>query len=348
MTKIVQQRSGSLSRNTESAEGSRLHAESARPSVSSGASLGKSAKKILLAEDSAVYRTLISGHLNDWGFELVIAKDGGEAWKYLQSPNAPRLVLLDWVLPQIEGIELCRKIREAGARPYTYVVLLTGKDGENDLLEGMEAGADDYLVKPFNPPELKARLLAGKRILDLQQELVDARESLRVAATHDFLTGLLNRGETVALLDRELDRSRREKKPFGIILADIDHFKKVNDSHGHLVGDTVLKAVARKLGSDLRTYDGAGRYGGEEFLLVLPGCDLATTLRRAEQIREGISRLKIETNKGKVQVTLSMGVTSAEQRKSADAEALLGDADIALYRAKKNGRNRVEGYCPQQ
>jgi len=158
----------------------------------------------------------------------------------------------------------------------------------------------------------------------------------------------LNRGETVALLDRELDRSRREKKPFGIILADIDHFKKVNDSHGHLVGDTVLKAVARKLGSDLRTYDGAGRYGGEEFLLVLPGCDLATTLRRAEQIREGISRLKIETNKGKVQVTLSMGVTSAEQRKSADAEALLGDADIALYRAKKNGRNRVEGYCPQQ
>jgi DNA-binding response OmpR family regulator len=157
--------------------------------------------KILLAEDSAVYRQLISGHLNDWGFDLVVAKDGEEAWTCLQAPDAPRLALLDWVLPQVEGIELCRRIRQAGAGThYTYIVLLTGKDGENDLLEGMQAGADDYLVKPFNPLELKARLLAGKRILDLHQELVNGRESLRIAATYDFLTLLLNRGEILAFL----------------------------------------------------------------------------------------------------------------------------------------------------
>ena len=239
----------------------------------------ESKMKILLAEDSLVYQHLIGGHLREWGFDVQIAKDGAAAWEMLQAPDAPRLALLDWVLPKIEGIELCRRIRKAQAQSdYTYIVLLTGKEGKDDLVEGMRSGADDYLAKPFHPPELEARLLVGKRILDLQRELVSARESLRVAATYDFLTGLLNRGEIVAWLDRELVRGRREAKPVGIILADVDHFKNVNDSFGHSTGDTVLKEVAGRLKSDLRVYDGAGRYGGEEFLLILPGCDLATTV----------------------------------------------------------------------
>ncbi|MFZ0200591.1 MAG: response regulator transcription factor [Candidatus Sulfotelmatobacter sp.] len=163
--------------------------------------------KILLAEDSAVYRHLISGHMKDWGFDCVIAKDGEEAWNLLQQPETATLVLLDWVLPELDGLALCRRMRQAEVPGgYIYTILLTAKDGKNDLLEGMAAGADDYLVKPFEPLELRARLLAGERILKLQGELVEARESLRMAATYDFLTRLLNRGEIMALLERELTR----------------------------------------------------------------------------------------------------------------------------------------------
>ena len=305
----------------------------------------ESTRKILLAEDSWVYRHLISGHLKEWGFDVQIAYDGAAAWELLQAPDAPKLALLDWVLPKIEGIELCRRIRQVRAHAdYTYIVLLTGKDGKDDLVAGMRAGADDYLIKPFHPPELEARLLGGQRILDLQQELVSARELLRVAATYDFLTGLLNRREIVACLDRELVRGKRETSPVGIILADIDHFKNVNDSLGHSGGDAVLKEVAGRLKSDLRVYDGAGRYGGEEFLLILPGCDLATTVRRAEEIRSGVSDTEVVSPKGIVRVTVSMGITWARGDRNANVEALLNEADVALYRAKGNGRNRVEAY----
>ncbi len=305
----------------------------------------ESPMKILLAEDSAVYRHVISGHLKEWGFDLQIANDGAAAWELLQAPDAPRLALLDWVLPKIEGVELCRRIRKAQAQSaYTYILLLTGKDGKDDLVEGIRAGADDYLVKPFHPPELEARLLGGKRILDLQRELVSARESLRVAATYDFLTGLLNRGEIVALLGRELVRGKRETSPVGIILADIDHFKNVNDSLGHSAGDAVLKEVAGRLKSDLRIYDGAGRYGGEEFLLILPGCDLATTVRRAEETGRMVSASGVMSPKGFVEITVSMGVTCAGGDKNASVEVLLNEADVALYRAKENGRNRIEAY----
>lgn len=301
--------------------------------------------KILLAEDSAIYRHLITGHLKEWGFDLVVAKDGEEAWTLLQAGDPPRLVLLDWVLPKMDGIELCRRIRQAEAQGnYTYVVLLTAKDSKNELLEGMEAGADDYLVKPFDPAELRARLLVGKRILDLQKELVETRESLRMAATYDFLTSLLNRREILGFLERELDRGKRQGSPVGIILADIDHFKKVNDSLGHLAGDAVLKEVANRFKADLRAYDGAGRYGGEEFLMVLPGCDLATTIRRAEEIRSAVCAKEIMTTTGVARVTASMGATSARCDRKPTIEALLNEADTALYRAKENGRDRVEGF----
>jgi two-component system cell cycle response regulator len=299
--------------------------------------------RILVAEDSAVYRHLITGHLKEWGFDVVFAKDGAEAWNLLQQPEAPTLVLLDWVLPQIDGIELCRRIRRAAVPGgYTYTVLISGKDGKNDLLEGMQAGADDYLVKPFEPLELKARLLVGERILNLRRELVEARDSLRMAATYDFLTRLLNRGAVVALLDRELIRGKRESKPVGIILADIDHFKSINDSFGHLAGDIVLTEVAKRLKSDLRVYDGAGRYVGEEFLLILPGCDLATTIRRAETIRHLVSAEVIMIGKEAKKVTVSMGATVAESDKKSTVASLLCEADLALYCAKQNGRDRVE------
>jgi two-component system, cell cycle response regulator len=307
--------------------------------------------QILVVEDSAVYRKLIGDHLQAWGFGVTIAEDGAQASAVLERPDSPKLVLLDWVLPDIEGIELCQQIREAGSsRPYVYVILLTSKDGRQNMLHAMEAGADDYLVKPFDELELKARLMVGKRILDLQEELVQAREAMRHAATHDSLTELLNRGEILDMLHRELERGRRGRKPLSVILADIDHFKQVNDTLGHLFGDRALQEIARRLRSGLRVYDGIGRYGGEEFLLVLPGCRLADALSRGNEVRELVAGTPVAALDTEKSIPVSMGVAVSECIGKDEAEALLSRADAGLYAAKGNGRNRVEyfGSAPKK
>jgi two-component system, cell cycle response regulator len=299
--------------------------------------------QVLVVDDSAVYRKLIGDHLRNWDFEVTVAETGAEAWRLLEQPEAPKLVLLDWVLPDLEGTELCQRIRKAGTTGrYVYVILLTGKQGRQNMLDAMQAGADDYLVKPFDASELKARLLVGKRILNLQDELVAARESMRHAATHDSLTGLLNRGEIFGMLERELERARREKKIVSVILADIDHFKEVNDTCGHLFGDEVLQEMARRLHSRLRVYDGVGRYGGEEFLLVLPSCNLEGALVRANELREIIAASPIVHGGTERSITISMGVAVSECAGVKQLEMLLNRADAALYLAKENGRNRVE------
>ncbi|HZR58635.1 MAG TPA: diguanylate cyclase [Terriglobales bacterium] len=303
--------------------------------------------RILLAEDSKIYRCLIGGSLKEWGFELVVAQDGPEAWTILQEPETPKLALLDWVLPGMDGLELCRRIRSMQTDgSYIYVVMLTANDKKEHLIQTLEAGADDYLAKPFDPAELRLRLLAGKRLLDLHEQLVAARESVRIAATHDSLTGLLNRAEILSVLDRELDRMRRNHAPVAIVLVDVDHFKAVNDSLGHQAGDAVLKEVSKRLGSSLRTYDAVGRYGGEEFLLILPGCDLDSASRRAREIKEIVGREPIPTHCGTRSVTISAGVTVAESPHPANPQFVLEIADKALYMAKGNGRNRVETMLP--
>ena len=299
--------------------------------------------KILLVEDSPVYQRVLATHLSNWGFELELAHDAIEAWDLLAQPEAPTLVLLDWVLPGVSGLELCRAIRDASTNQrYVYTVVLTVKKQKKDLVRAMEAGADDFLVKPFDAGELKARLMAGKRILDLHEKLVLAQESFRFAATHDFLTGLWNRAQIIAFLERELDRCGRDRKPVGIVLIDIDHFKSINDALGHGAGDAVLKEVGERLRSHLRRYDGVGRYGGDELLLALPGCDLETTTRRAEDIRRCIADLPFFYHPECKPVTVSMGVTVVEGPGEIDPETLLHLADEALYRAKNKGRNCVE------
>jgi len=305
--------------------------------------LEKPAMRVLVAEDSVIYQRLIGTCLRDWGFAPTLVKDGKEAWETLRRPDAPRLVLLDWVLPGLDGLELCRRIRDASPEgSYSYVIVLTGKSGQKEMLEAMQAGADDYIVKPFDEPALRARLSVGRRILDLQEELVSARESMRHAATHDRLTGILNRGEIMEALVREVERGRRDKKPVGLILADIDHFKSVNDTLGHQFGDEVLKEIAHRFRSRLRVYDSVGRYGGEEFLLILPGCDLVNTIVRADELRVHISGLPIVVGKATRTVTASMGVAVTTEPGATGVEALIGQADRGLYAAKKNGRNRVE------
>ena len=300
---------------------------------------------VLVVDDSAVYRKLIGVHLRTWDFEVTLAECGADGWTILQQADSPKLVLLDWVLPDLDGIELCKLIRHAGSTgPYVYVILLTGKDTRQNMLDAMQAGADDFLVKPFDELELKARLLVGKRILNLQEELVAARESMRHAATHDSLTGLMNRGEILAMLKRELERGRREHSPVGVILGDIDHFKSVNDTLGHLFGDEALREVGQRLRGQLRVYDGVGRYGGEEFLMILPNCDLPNSLQRANELREIIAAAPVICADVERLITMSMGVAISGCDGKSEIEPLLNQADAGLYLAKENGRNRTEHF----
>ena len=291
--------------------------------------------RILVAEDQATQRHLLEGLLTKWGHEVVGAENGEQARSVLGSETPPLLAVLDWMMPRVDGLQLCRELRNQSDRPYVYVILMTAKDRKQDLVQALEAGADDFLTKPFDTLEFKARLRTGQRILHLQQELTKA-------ATHDALTGILNRGAIINFLERELIRVGREGGSVSIIMADADHFKKINDSLGHLVGDSVLRCIAATISSVVRPYDSVGRYGGEEFLIVLPGCDLQSARTRAEQIRLLISERSLQEQS--VSVTLSLGVSAACE--PTDPQNLLRAADEALYRAKKDGRNRVEMSSP--
>src|SRR5713226_5274467 len=248
--------------------------------------------RILIADDSIVSRHLLDATLRKWGYEVVVACDGLEAWEVLQSEGAPRLAILDWVMPGLTGPEVCKRVREVSADKetrYTYLLLLTSKSQREDIIEGMESGADDYLTKPFDQHELKVRLRPGTRIIELQHELIAARETLRDQATRDFLTRIWNRSSILDILQRELARSSREKRSFGLVLADLDHFKAINDTYGHFAGDAVLREFVRRMTSSMRPYDAIGRYGGEEFLFVLPGCDNACLASQAERMRAALA-----------------------------------------------------------
>jgi len=295
--------------------------------------------KILLVEDSYIERRKVGAYLTEWGLDYVGVGSGTEAIKVLEAPEPPDLAVLDWLLPGMDGIDILRRIRKFSQGKYIYTVMLTAKNQKQDRHAAMEAGADDYLSKPVDPTELRSRIMVGKRILELQQ-------SLRFAATHDFLTNLLNRSEILAALERELARSAREDKPTTIILGDIDHFKRVNDTLGHAAGDEVLKEVARRLKTDLRPYDLVGRYGGEEFLIILPGCNLAAGARRADAIRNNVAKDSIKTEFGATAPTVSMGVAAAGPGQDVSVTELLHEADVSLYAAKNNGRNRVEMFTP--
>jgi len=299
--------------------------------------------KVLIADDSAISRRLLEAALRSWGYEVIIAADGDQAWEQLQRPDAPRLAILDWMMPGMSGPEVCRRVRAQDNEHYTYILLVTSRTHKEDLIEGMEAGADDYITKPFDRNELKVRLGPGRRIVELQDALLKAQEALREQATKDGLTNLWNRRAILEILARELARSEREKTPLGVVLGDLDHFKKVNDRHGHLVGDSVLREAARRMLASCRSYDAVGRYGGEEFLLVLPGCDEETARNQAERMRKEIEVTPIATEAGKLRVTSSFGVTAAPGGKAFSPDEAIKTADDALYAAKKRGRNCVVG-----
>lgn len=294
--------------------------------------------KILVAEDDPVTLRLLRVSLERWNYEVIAVADGTQARDALLREGAPKLAILDWVMPGADGIEICRELRKREAGPYIYTLLLTSKSQKDDLLQGLEAGADDYLIKPFDLQELQARLRSGRRIIDLQDQLIAAREAMRDQATRDILTRVWNRAAIMDILQREIIRSGRERRPLSLIMADLDHFKQINDSLGHQAGDAVLREVARRMQSVLRPYDGLGRYGGEEFLVIAPGCDKAAALSLAERLRQSILNAPVPTTGGPIPVTLTLGVLSLGE--DSNPESLLRSADDALYRGKKAGRNR--------
>ena len=303
--------------------------------------------KVLIAEDNAGFRQALERMLQKWGYEVVSASNGLQAWEILQTPDTPRIAILDWMMPELDGVEVCRRVREQNHEPYIYILLLTAKDSAEELVEGMEAGADDYLKKPVNTHELRVRLRAGQRIIDLQEELVRAREALRRQATRDQLTELWNRTAMFDILTAELTRAKRDSNTVSILMIDLDHFKRVNDTLGHAAGDGVLREAARRMVACVRSYDSVCRYGGEEFLIILPGCDVAAATLRAEGIRLAVAKDTFQIPEGPLGITCSVGVAASSGADILDVTELIRKADEALYTAKHNNRNRVEVYTPQ-
>jgi two-component system cell cycle response regulator len=303
--------------------------------------------RILIADDDFVSRRILEAKLAKWGYDVVVTCNGDEAWDVLRSEGAPVLAILDWMMPGMDGVEICRRMRKEMQEPYIYIILLTALHRDEDLVNGMEAGADDYITKPFKANELRVRLRAGRRIIELQNELIEAREALREQATHDPLTGLWNHEEILRILRRQLSRAEREGGDVSVVMADLDHFKNVNDTHGHMAGDAVLRQTAKRMLSMVRDYDYIGRYGGEEFLIVLPGCDGKRAGNLAERLYQGVGRESMDIPEGMIPVTISLGVATACKGRKIVADSLVQAADMALYRAKENGRNRVE-IAPEQ
>jgi two-component system cell cycle response regulator len=302
--------------------------------------------QILLAEDDRGARTRLSQVLGEWGYMVTAVATGAEALAELEKEHGPRLALLDWLLPEKSGLDVCRAIRAHEGRPYVYVLLLSQKGTQEDVIKGLNAGADDYLVKPVNPAELFARLRSGRRVLENEAELIRMREELSRQALFDPVTQTMNRRGGFLAMQRELDRSRRTGNAVAVVLCDLDHFKAVNDEHGHLAGDEVLRAAAARIAKVIRPYDSLSRYGGEEFLVVLPGCTADFAVAITERCRQRLESTPVEVGEKRIHLTASFGVCASPFREGLAPEDLIAAADAALYRAKRSGRNRVEVAAP--
>jgi len=298
--------------------------------------------KILIADDDPQLRAFLERLLSERGDELVMAENGTEAWDILQASDHPPLAIIDWIMPGIEGDEICRRVR-AGERPegaYTYLILLTARGAQEDVVRGLEAGADDYLVKPVDPQEMFVRVRTGQRIVELHSQLLEAKHHLWVRSQTDLLTGVLNRGAVFSRMEKELNRAKREGRQISLALLDFDHFKSVNDTHGHLAGDAVLVECVDRVGGVVRSYDSLGRFGGEEFLLLFPNTGEDESRAVCERIRRAMEERPVTHNGIEIPVTASIGLVTGTGEDTGDE--LVELADQALYRAKAKGRNRVE------
>ena len=296
--------------------------------------------KILIIEDELIFRRMVKKYLLEAGYEIVEAEDGLSAWELFQKEPF-QLVITDWMMPGLDGPALVQKIRTSGQKSYTYIIMLTAMDNKDNIVLGLESGADEYLTKPFNSRELIARVASGMRILRLEEELMQARIQMEALAMHDGLTGLLNRRAIEEYAEAEFNMAGRKKQAMSVILLDIDHFKNVNDRFGHKFGDVVLRQVAQTLKEDLRNYDRVGRWGGEEFLLILPDTELKDAVTVAERLRSKTAAVQISLENGETfSIHISLGAACTTGKFQSLAK-LIDAADQALYQAKQSGRDRV-------
>jgi len=294
--------------------------------------------RVLIAEDDVTSRLLLTRVLESWGYEVTTTKDGAEALQALQAEDAPRLAILDWMMPGMDGVDVCRRVRVRETLQPPYIILLTALGDTESVVTGLEAGADDYVGKPYDPDELHARLEVGRRLVELNDELLEAQHALEILARTDALTGVLNRGAIVEELEREAERAAREGVPLGLGMLDIDHFKLVNDTYGHAAGDAALCEVVRRVLGVMRPYDSFGRFGGEEFLVIVPGSGERELTDVLERIRSVIGSAPIVVDGHELAVTVSLGGATRGREL---ADGLIARADDALYAAKEQGRDRV-------
>jgi diguanylate cyclase (GGDEF)-like protein len=294
--------------------------------------------RILIAEDDVTSRLLLKRVLENWGYEVIVTKDGAEAWEALQAADAPRLAILDWMMPGMDGVDVCRRVRTRDTLQPPYIILLTALGDKESVVTGLEAGADDYVGKPYDADELHARLEVGRRLVALNDDLLEAQDALKILARTDSLTRVLNRGAIVGELEREVERAAREGSPLGLGMLDIDHFKSVNDTYGHAAGDVVLREVVRRVLGVMRPYDSFGRFGGEEFLVLVAGSSERELGDVLERIRKVIGSTPIVVDGHELIVTVSLGGAT---RGSESADGLIARADDAMYAAKEQGRDRV-------
>jgi two-component system cell cycle response regulator len=293
--------------------------------------------RILVIEDDEATAAYMVKGLTENGYVVDRVGTGRDGLFHATSGHFD-LIIVDRMLPELDGLAVVKALR--AAKLVTPVLFLSALGQVDDRVSGLKAGADDYLTKPFDRSELQARLRACTRILTLQDDQIQAQEQLRFQATHDPLTGIWNRGAILETLHRELGRAARSESAVGILLLDLDHFKTVNDTHGHLAGDGVLREVTQRMIKAARAYDSVGRYGGEEFLIVLPGCSRGQIQQSGERIRSAVDSGPILVNGSEVPVTVSIGAAVAARGTTSETE-MLAAADAALYRAKEIGRNRI-------
>jgi len=303
--------------------------------------------RVLVAEDDLTARAILTGILKKWGYDIIAVKDGQAAWDLLQQTDSPKLVILDWMMPEMDGLEVIQRVRKSTLTHPPYIILLTSKDEKSDILMGLETGANDYIKKPFDTEELFARVRVGQRTIELQSSLYETQYNLEQLAGHDSLTGIFNRRAILEQLAKELSRIQRKNirgqgDGLSVGFFDIDHFKQINDQYGHQAGDEVLCALVDFLSKQIRIYDTFGRLGGDEFLILAPGMDTANYKNLFERLVSSISTARIKTNSGELALTVSMGVAIGGAESSVDQ--LLNDADAAMYQAKRQGGNRV-GYA---
>jgi diguanylate cyclase (GGDEF)-like protein len=299
---------------------------------------------ILLAEDDPVARMLMTRFLKKAGYEVDAVSDGAEAFDKMMTRYYPILVS-DWEMPGMDGIALCKAVRNMQLDGYVYALLLTARDAKEHIIAGLEAGADDYLVKPVHEAELIARLNAGRRILALEHSLRVANQRNRVLSITDALTGAHNRRYLMEQLPREVERCRRYAYPLSVIMCDIDNFKRINDERGHAAGDDVLQQFVGRVQREIRSNsDWISRYGGEEFLLVLPETEFESGVQVAEKIRAMVGSVPFETRAGDISVTASFGVAATGPDGPdllLNVDGLIKAADQCLYRSKQEGRDRT-------